>query len=43
MRAFFEIVGVNALMQTAKIRLVDGTGHVVPNAAWTTLKKIGHK
>jgi hypothetical protein len=39
----FEVVGVNALMQTANIRLIDGTRHVVPNVAWTTLKKIGHK
>jgi len=39
----FEVVGVNALMQTANIRLIDGTGHVLPNAAWTTLQKIGHK
>jgi hypothetical protein len=35
----FEIVFVNALMQTANIRLVDGTGHVIPNIAWTNLKK----
>lgn len=33
----FEVVGVNSLMQTANIRLVDGTGHVVPNVPWTTL------
>jgi len=39
----FEVVGVNALMQTANIRLIDGTGHVVPNVSWTTLKKAGHK
>lgn len=36
---YFEIVFVNALMQTANIRLVDGTGHVIPNIAWTDLKK----
>ena len=33
----FEIVGVNSLMQTANIRLIDGTGHVVPNVPWTAL------
>lgn len=36
----FEIVFVNALMQTANIRLVDGTGHVVPNVPWTDLKPL---
>jgi hypothetical protein len=35
----FEIVFVNSLMQTANIRLVDGTGHVIPNIPWTDLKK----
>ena len=33
----FEVVGVNSLMQTANIRLVDGTGHVLPNIPWTAL------
>jgi hypothetical protein len=33
----FEVLSVNALMQTANIRLVDGTGHVVPNVPWTML------
>lgn len=33
----FEVVGVNSLMQTANIRLVDGTGHVVANVPWTEL------
>jgi hypothetical protein len=33
----FEIVGVNSLMQTANVRLIDGTGHVVPNVPWTAL------
>ncbi|HEV3482938.1 MAG TPA: hypothetical protein VGR97_11505 [Candidatus Acidoferrales bacterium] len=33
----FEIVGVNSLMQTANIRLIDGTGHVVPNVPWAAL------
>jgi hypothetical protein len=39
----FEVVGVNALMQTANIRLIDGTGPVVPHVAWTALKKVRHK
>jgi hypothetical protein len=33
----FEVVAVNALMQTANLRLVDGTAPVVPNVAWTAL------
>jgi len=33
----FEVVGVNALMQTANIRLADGSGHVIPNVPWTAL------
>jgi hypothetical protein len=33
----FEVVFVNTLMQTANIRLVDGTGHVIPNVPWTAL------
>ena len=36
----FEVVGVNALMQTANIRLVDGTGHVIPNVPWTAIKPL---
>jgi len=39
----FEVVFVNALMQTANIRLVDGTGHVVPNVSWTALSAAGKK
>jgi hypothetical protein len=39
----FEVVFVNALMQTANIRLVDGTGHVVPNVPWTELKTLDKK
>ncbi|HVB85828.1 MAG TPA: hypothetical protein VNK23_04075 [Candidatus Dormibacteraeota bacterium] len=39
----FEIVGVNALMQTANIRLVDGSGHVIPNVPWTSLKVVEKK
>ena len=37
----FEVVGVNTLMQTANIRLVDGSGHVIPNVPWTDLKLLG--
>jgi hypothetical protein len=37
----FEVVFVNALMQTVNIRLLDGTGHVVPNVPWTALKAAG--
>jgi hypothetical protein len=36
----FEVVGVNSLMQTANIRLVDGTGHVVPNVPRTVLTSV---
>jgi hypothetical protein len=39
----FEIVFVNALMQTANIRLVDGSGHVVPNVPWESLKVLDKK
>jgi hypothetical protein len=39
----FEIVGVNSLMQTANIRLIDGTGHVVPNVPWTALSPADKK
>ena len=34
----FEVVGVNALMQAVNIRLVDGSGPVIPNVPWTALK-----
>lgn len=34
----FEVVFVNALMQTANVRLVDGSGHVIPNVPWSALK-----
>jgi hypothetical protein len=37
----FEIVFVNSLMQTANIRLIDGTAHVVPNIPWTSLTAVG--
>jgi hypothetical protein len=37
----FEVVFVNALMQTANIRLVDGSGHVVPNVPWSALSRPG--
>jgi hypothetical protein len=33
----FEVVFVNSLMQTANIRLIDGTAHVIPNVPWTAL------
>ena len=33
----YEVVFVNALMQSANIRLVDGSGHVIPNVPWTSL------
>ncbi|MFZ3332759.1 MAG: hypothetical protein WA197_19145 [Candidatus Acidiferrales bacterium] len=36
----FEVVFINALMQTANVRLTDGSGHVVPNVAWTALKAL---
>lgn len=39
----FEVVGVNALMQTANIRLIDGTEHVMPNIPWTALKILEKK
>lgn len=34
----FEVVTVNALMQAANIRAVDGSGPVIPNVPWTELK-----
>jgi hypothetical protein len=39
----FEVVFVNSLMQTANIRLVDGSGHVVPNVPWTALRVLDKK
>lgn len=39
----FEVVFVNALIQTANIRLVDGTAHVVSNVPWTSLKTLVKK
>lgn len=39
----FEVVFVNALMQTANIRLTDGNGHVIPNVPWTALKALDKK
>jgi hypothetical protein len=38
-----EVVFVNALMQTANVRLIDGSGHVVPNVPWTALKALDGK
>lgn len=39
----FEVVFVNSLMQTANIRPIDGSGHVVPNVPWTALTPDGKK
>jgi len=39
----FEVVAVNALMQAANIRAVDGSGPVIPNVPWTALKAVGKK
>jgi hypothetical protein len=39
----FEVVGFNVLMQTANIRLVDGSGHVIPNVTWAALKVLDKK
>ncbi|HEV2206114.1 MAG TPA: hypothetical protein VGR36_06215 [Candidatus Acidoferrales bacterium] len=39
----FEVVGVNALMQTCNIRALDGNSPVIPNVAWTLLKPAGKK
>lgn len=39
----FEVVFVNSLMQTANIRPIDGSGHVVPNVPWTALTSDGKK
>jgi hypothetical protein len=39
----FEVVAVNSLMQTANIRLLDGSAPVVPNVAWTALKPADRK
>ena len=33
----YEVVFVNSLMQTANIRPVDGSGHVIPNIPWSAL------
>ena len=39
----FKVVGVNTLMQTANIRLEDGSGHVIPNVPWAALKALDKK
>ena len=39
----FEVVAVNALMQTANIRSLDGNAPVIPNMAWTDLKSAAKK
>jgi hypothetical protein len=36
----FEVVGVNALMQAANIRALDGSGPVIPNIPWVELKPL---
>ena len=42
-QGIFEVVGVNALMQTANIRLADGSGQVIPSVPWTGLKVLDKK
>ncbi len=42
-KGIFEVVGLNALMQTANVRLEDGSGHVMPNVPWTALKALDKK
>lgn len=37
----FEVVGVNSIMQTAKLRAVDGRAPVIPNVPWSALKAVG--
>ena len=39
----FEVIAVNALMQAANIRAVDGSGPVIPNVPWTALKAVAKK
>jgi hypothetical protein len=39
----FEVVFVNALMQTANIRSLAGDAPVIPNMAWTDLKAADKK
>lgn len=36
----FDVVSINSLMQTANIRLIDGSGPVIANVPWTALKPI---
>ena len=38
-----EVVFVNALVQSTNIRLVDGSGPVIPNVPWTGLKALDKK
>jgi hypothetical protein len=42
-KAFLKSLGSNTLMQTANIRLADGSGHVIPNVPWTALKVLDKK
>jgi len=39
----FEVVFVNALMQCANIRSIDGSAGVVPNVPWTVLTVVDKK
>lgn len=39
----FEIVGINTFMQTSNIRLADGSGRVIPNVPWASLKALDKK
>jgi hypothetical protein len=39
----FEVVAVNTLMQAANIRLLDGSGPVIPNVPWTALRPADKK
>ncbi|HTU35912.1 MAG TPA: hypothetical protein VMF66_19090 [Candidatus Acidoferrum sp.] len=39
----YEVIYVNALMQTANIRSMDGNTPVIPNVAWTALKPLGRR
>ena len=34
----FEVVGVNSIKRTVKLRAVDASRPVIPNVPWTSLK-----
>lgn len=36
----FEVVDINLLMQTAKVKATDEQGHVLSNVPWTSLKPL---